>query len=104
MDPLPPDLRELYPFESHFHQVDGGRMHYVDEGSGPTLLMLHGNPTWSFFYRELIKGLRDRYRVIAPDHIGCGLSDKPADYPYALPFHIENVHSLIEHLQLRDVT
>lgn len=104
MDPLPAELRELYPFESHYHEVEGARMHYVDEGSGPAVVMLHGNPTWSFYYRDLIKSLRDRYRVIAPDHIGCGLSDKPAAYPYALPFHIENVHSLIGHLGLRDVT
>ena len=63
-------------------------MHYLDEGEGPPILMLHGNPTWSFYYRELVKGLRDRYRVVVPDHIGCGLSDKPANYPYTLSTHI----------------
>ncbi len=79
-------------------------MHYVDEGSGPAIIMLHGNPTWSFYYRELIKGLRNQYRVIAPDHIGCGLSDKPQDYTYTLATHIDNLARLIDHLRLENVT
>lgn len=79
-------------------------MHYLDEGDGPPLLMLHGNPTWSFYYRDLIKGLRDRYRIIACDHMGCGLSDKPQDYPYTLSTHIANVERLVDHLRLGDVT
>jgi haloalkane dehalogenase len=79
-------------------------MHYVDEGEGSPIVMLHGNPTWSFYYRELIKGLSDRYRVVAPDHIGCGLSDKPPEYPYTLSTHIDNVERLIDHLDLDDVT
>jgi len=98
------ELKDLYPFDSHFLNVIGGRMHYIDEGGGPVVIMLHGNPTWSFYYRDLIKGLRDRYRVIAPDHIGCGLSDKPPEYPYTLATHIDNVEQLIDHLGLRDVT
>src|ERR671937_33474 len=70
----PPWLsKELYPFESHYAQVDGASVHYVDEGAGPPLLLLHGNPTWSFLYRDIIKALRDRYRCIAPDHPGFGL-------------------------------
>lgn len=97
-------LGELYPFDSHYLDVGGVRMHYVDEGSGPAVVMVHGNPTWSFYYRELIKGLRDRYRVIAPDHIGCGLSDKPQDYPYTLATHIDNLGILIDHLKLDNVT
>lgn len=96
-------LGDEYPFESHFLEVDGGRMHYVDEGTGPPILLLHGNPTWSFYYRNLIKGLRDRYRVIAPDHMGCGMSDKPRQYPYTLATHIENLTRLIEHLDLQKV-
>jgi haloalkane dehalogenase len=103
-DPRVASLGDLYPFASHFHEVLGGRMHYVDEGAGPIVVMLHGNPTWSFYYRELIKGLRDRYRVIVPDHIGCGLSDKPPEYPYTLATHIENLHMLLNHLDVRDVT
>jgi haloalkane dehalogenase len=79
-------------------------MHYVDEGQGPVVLLLHGNPTWSFYYRELIKGLRDNYRVIAVDHVGCGLSDKPRSYPYTLATHIENLTRLIDHLGLDSVT
>lgn len=97
-------LGALYPFESHFLEVPGGRMHYVDEGHGPPLVMLHGNPTWSFYFRDLIKGLQDRYRVIVPDHIGCGLSDKPQEYPYTLSTHIDNLGRLIEHLGLTNLT
>lgn len=99
-----PDLRDLYPFDSHFLDLPGARMHYVDEGSGPPIVMLHGNPTWSFYYRDLVKDLRDDHRVVAPDHIGCGLSDKPQQYPYALATHIDNVERLIDHLSLTDVT
>jgi cis-3-alkyl-4-acyloxetan-2-one decarboxylase len=74
--------RHLYPFQSHFMPIDGHRYHYVDEGHGPAVLMLHGNPTWSFYYRHLIAALAPEYRVIAPDHIGCGLSDKPGAHAY----------------------
>jgi haloalkane dehalogenase len=98
------DLRRLFPFESHYLDVSGVRMHYVDEGAGPAVLMLHGNPTWSFYYRDLIKALSDSYRVIAPDHIGCGLSDKPQDYPYTLSTHVDNVERLVECLELSEVT
>ena len=66
-----------YPFKTKKFAIDGHLMSYVDEGQGKVIVMLHGNPTWSFFYRNLIKLLSQRYRVIAPDHIGCGLSDKP---------------------------
>jgi len=97
-------IRHLYPFRSRYFEIDRFRMHYIDEGSGPTIVMLHGNPTWSFYFRDLIKALRDRFRIIAPDHIGCGLSDKPQDYPYTLETHIRNVERLIEHLDLGDVT
>ena len=93
-----------YPFQSHFFNTGSYHMHYVDEGKGPTLLLIHGNPTWSFYYRNLIKHFSKNYRVIAPDHIGCGLSDKPQDYPYTLQIHIENLKELITHLNLKDVT
>ncbi|MCP4245722.1 MAG: alpha/beta fold hydrolase [bacterium] len=79
-------------------------MHYVDAGSGPPVLMLHGNPTWSFYYRELIADLSADHRVIAPDHIGCGLSDKPRRYPYRLATHIDNVERLADRLGLEDIT
>lgn len=96
--------RSLYPFSSKFLNIDGARMHYVDEGEGPAIVFVHGNPTWSFYFRDLIKGLRDRYRVIAMDHIGCGLSDKPQSYPYTLGTHIKNFTRLVDHLQLDRVT
>ncbi len=100
MKPLPKYLRDIYPFASHFLEFDGTRLHYLDEGQGEAVLMFHGNPTWSFYYRNLILGLRDRFRCIAPDHIGCGLSDKPQRYAYRLSDHIENSVRLVEHLNL----
>lgn len=96
--------RSLYPFDSHWLSLGGQRYHYVDEGAGETLLLVHGNPTWSFYWRNLILALRDRYRLIAPDHLGCGLSDKPQDYPYCLAQHIDNLKRLIVELDLRNIT
>jgi pimeloyl-ACP methyl ester carboxylesterase len=95
-----------YPFEPHFVEVDGGTMHYVDEGprDGEVLLFLHGNPTWSFLWRNLIRALSQRYRCIAPDHIGCGLSDKPQDWGYRLAQHIDNVAHLVEQLGIQRLT
>jgi haloalkane dehalogenase len=98
------DWRSLYPFPSLELRIDALRYHYVDEGQGQTLLMVHGNPTWSFYWRNLILAFRDQYRVVAPDHIGCGLSDKPQDYPYCLSQHIRNVVWLIEQLGLSQLT
>ncbi len=94
--------RDLYPFESRRLTVNGQRMHYVDEGRGEPLVMVHGNPTWSFYYRGLIKSLRDQYRCIAPDHIGCGLSAKPGDdeYEYTLRRRIEDLEALLDELGL----
>ncbi|MBI3465511.1 MAG: alpha/beta fold hydrolase [Planctomycetes bacterium] len=96
--------RRHYPFRSHELRIDGFRYHYLDEGAGPVLLMLHGNPTWSFYWRNLIQAWRGQYRVIVPDHLGCGLSDKPQDYPYRLCDHVGNVGRLLEHLDLREIT
>lgn len=102
---LPPDVRALYPFEGRYVRLAcGHRMHYLDEGAGPPLLMLHGNPTWSFYYRNLVLGLRDHYRCVVPDHIGCGLSDKPQHWSYSIPAHTDNLCELVTHLDLRDVT
>ena len=93
----------LYPFESHWLDIDGIRMHYLDEGprNAPVVLMVHGNPTWSFYYRHLVLALRDRYRCIVPDHIGCGLSDKPGStrYPYTLERRISDLGALMDQLQ-----
>ncbi|MCI0355534.1 MAG: alpha/beta fold hydrolase [Acidobacteria bacterium] len=104
---LPAWLREMYPFHTASLPVDGGRMSYVDEGApdAPPIMLLHGNPTWSFLYRGIISKLSARYRVIAPDHVGFGLSDKPSDPGwYTLERHIANFTTLIESLQLRKVT
>ncbi len=98
------DWRSLYPFASRVLQLGGHRYHYVDEGQGDVLLLVHGNPTWSFYWRELIRALSPKVRLIAVDHIGCGLSDKPRDYPYRLAQHIDNLGQLVERLDLQDVT
>lgn len=103
--PLPANVRELYPWSGHyFAQPDGNKQHYLDEGSGKPVLMVHGNPTWSFYWRSLVKALSDEYRCIVPDHIGSGLSDKPSEWSYRLEDHIANLVRLIEHLDLRDLT
>lgn len=99
-----PPWRSLYPFSSHYLTVGEARMHYVDEGNGEPLLMVHGNPTWSFYWRRLIETFRKRYRVIAVDHIGCGLSDKPQRYPYTLRQHVENLSELVRRLGVNGTT
>jgi haloalkane dehalogenase len=99
-----PQWRELYPFRSHFLAIDGQRMHYLDEGRGDVLLLVHGNPTWSFYWRNLVLGLRDQCRLVAIDHIGCGLSDKPKHYPYCLAQHVQNLARLVRELDLRGIT
>lgn len=94
-------MSDLYPFAGQFFDAGGGtRMHYLDEGRGPPVVMLHGNPTWSFYYRDLILRLRGRFRCVAPDHVGCGLSDKPAeaDYPYSLKRRVDDLETLLDHL------
>lgn len=96
--------RAAYPFEPHYFEVDGVRMHYVDEGQGEPLLMLHGTPAWSFLYRDLIKALAPNYRCIAPDHLGFGLSDKPEQADYQPKDHARRLRALIEHLGLQDLT
>ena len=79
-------------------------MHYLDEGRGDPVVMVHGNPTWSFFYRRLVLGLRGGFRCVVPDHIGCGLSDKGADFSYRLEDHVANLEQLVVDLDLRGVT
>ena len=92
--------KSLYPFHNHYIKLKSKhKMHYLDEGKGPPLIMVHGNPTWSFFYRDLVREFSKSYRVIVPDHIGCGFSDKPQDYAYTLKNHIENLNELVEYLQ-----
>jgi haloalkane dehalogenase len=97
------DRRE-YPFASHFLSLDAGRMHTIDEGSGPPIVLVHGTPDWSFGYRHLVKGLSSDFRCVAPDNLGFGLSDKPRDYEYRIEQQADNLRRLIEHLGLRDLT
>lgn len=104
---LPAWLREMYPLQTRSLEVGGQRMSFVEEGlpGGPTIVLLHGNPTWSFLYRNIIPRLSGRYRVIAPDHVGFGLSDKPSDPAYyTLERHIANFTELMHALQLKNVT
>lgn len=96
--------KTLYPFKSNFLDLNGQNYHYVNEGDGDPILMVHGNPTWSFYYRDLIKEFSKTNQVIAPDHIGCGLSSKPQDYDYTLKNHIKNLEKLIKFLDLKNIT
>lgn len=97
------DRRE-YPFEPRELDVEGGRLSYVDEGEGAPIVMVHGTPTWSFLYRHLIRELSPRYRCVAPDHLGFGLSDRPADWSYRPEDQGRNLARLIETLGLKDIT
>jgi len=111
--------RELYPFPSQYIELAGGvKMHYAQTGPSalpatdnrpangdhPTVLCIHGNPTWSFYYRRVLSGLGPDVRVVAVDNVGCGLSDKPQHYNYSLHQHIENLVQLIVQLDLQRVT
>src|ERR1043166_670903 len=101
---LPPWLKEIYPFTPKRFATGSGDMSYLDEGQGDeAVLMVHGNPTWSFFYRRLVLALRGRVRCIVPDHLGCGLSDKPQVYDYTLGTHVENLGRLVDSLNLRKI-
>ena len=93
-----------YPFKSNVLELPAGRVHYVDEGHGRPVLMLHGNPTWSFSYRRAIRRLSANFRCIAPDYLGFGFSDKPGDWSYLPRDHAETVAALIEYLDLDDLT
>jgi haloalkane dehalogenase len=103
--------RDEYPFESHRFSLGSDiHMNYVDEGpraesvEGRTILCVHGNPTWSFYYRSLVRHFQSTHRVVAVDHVGCGLSDKPQKYNYTLQQHTSNLVRLIDALDLRNVT
>ena len=105
--PMDPDAyRRLYPFGSSYLECNGLNLHYVDQGTGEPVVMVHGNPTWSFFFRRMIADLTPAYRAIAPDHIGCGLSDKPGDgrYAFRLADRVADFSALMDHLQLDRVT
>ncbi len=98
--------RFQFPFDENYEVIDGVRIHYVDEGSGPPILMVHGQPTWSYLYRKMIPPLvAAGYRVVVPDLMGFGLSDKPTEESaYSLQSHVELVTGLVEKLQFKDIT
>lgn len=93
-----------YPFSSHFVTLNGQRLHYLDEGQGPPVVMVHGNPNWTFYWRKLIPALSDRFRCLAIDHMGCGLSDKPTDaqYSYTLAQRIDDLTAWLDQLGVRE--
>ncbi|HEY7050565.1 MAG TPA: haloalkane dehalogenase [Mycobacterium sp.] len=90
----------LYPFTSQWFDTTAGRIHYVDEGAGPPILFFHGNPTWSFLYRDIIAALRDRFRCIAMDYLGFGLSERPPGFGYTIDEHARAVGELVDHLSV----
>ncbi len=95
-----------YPFNSHFLEVNGHKLHYLDEGDNQAepVVMLHGNPSWSFYYRKLVTGLKDHYRCIVPDHIGMGLSDKPSENEYDFLFtqRTRDLSDLLQQLEVNN--
>jgi len=94
-----------FPFEPHYIEINGARVHYVDEGSGETILCLHGEPTWSYLYRKMIPILAEHHRVIAMDFIGFGRSDKFSDSEdYTFQMHSDTLAGFIKQLELRGVT
>lgn len=99
-----------YPFASHWLDLGAHRLHFLDEHqrplteSGPPILAVHGNPTWSFYWRSIVSRFKGSHRVVVPDHVGMGLSDKPQDYDYSLARRRDDLLALIERLDLRDVT
>ena len=96
-------FKSEYPFKHNYFDLNGLKYHYLDEGKGEPVVMLHGNPSWSFYYRHLVRELRSDYRLIVPDHIGCGFSDKPADsqYSYTLKQRVDDLDALLKQLKLR---
>lgn len=94
----------LYPFAGRSFDRPGGRLHYLDEGTGDPVVMVHGNPTWSFYFRSLVLALRGDHRCVVPDHLGCGLSDKPtADrYDFSLKSRIDDLDALLDHAGVGD--
>jgi len=96
--------REEFPFAPKSLRVDGGTMRYLDEGKGAPIVFLHGTPTWSYVWRKYIRALSPHFRCVAPDLIGFGLSDKPEAWSYSPANHARNVSTLIEELDLKDVT
>ncbi len=105
MNDLPDWLRALYPFTpKRFTTPGGAELSYLDEGQGESaVLMVHGNPTWSFYYRELVQAIAPKRRCIVPDHVGMGLSAKPENYPYTLEQRITDLEALIAQLGVKEL-
>ena len=107
-DPTPDNFKvdkALFPYESHYIDLENGaRIHYVDEGKGKTLLLLHGNPTWSFLYRKIIAELKGEYRLIAPDYPGFGLSSAPKGYGFTAAEQAQAINEFVQKLDLQDTT
>lgn len=103
VSPISPISQALYPFQSRFLDLAGVKLHYLDEGQGEPVVILHGNPSWSFMYRELVKELRGSVRCIVPDHVGMGFSDKPDDsrYEYTLERRVADLETLLDHLGIK---
>lgn len=97
------DISE-YPFTSNYFDINGHKLHYIDEGQGETVLFVHGTPSWSFDYRNIIKKLKQNYRCIAIDHIGFGLSDKPEHYDYSTPNHSHTLENFVLEKKLENIT
>lgn len=95
---------QMFPFESKWFSYDGAQMHYIDEGSGDVLLFVHGVPEWSFGYREVVRELRTSFRCVVVDHLGFGLSDKPAGADYSVAAHAARFEKFVHHLGVRNVT
>ncbi len=97
-------LDSLFPFKRNYLDRNGHKLHYVNEGQGEPVVMVHGNPSWSFYYRNLISSLSSTHQCIVPDHIGCGLSDKPDDvgYDYTLKNRIDDLEALLDHLEVKE--
>jgi len=96
--------REEYAFESNYFQLPMGKMHYLDEGKGEPIVMIHGNPGWSFEYRNIVKEMSKTHRCIVTDHIGFGLSDKPYDWDYMPENHANNLELFLDSLNLENIT
>jgi len=96
--------KSLYPYQPHYLELeDGSKLHYIDEGKGPIILLLHGNPTWSFLYRHIIVALKDDFRLIAPDYPGFGLSTAAENYTYTPKEHADAINQLVQKLKLDDM-
>ena len=94
-----------FNFAPHYHDINGFAMHFVDEGRGEPIVLVHGDPTWGYLYRKFIPTLSQRHRCIVPDHMGMGRSGTPREpYPYRLHHHVANLEALLLHLELRELT